>query len=159
MPGKNGDAMRTPTRACLLVATLAAVAGAWPAGVLSQGTTARSPEAAFQEECGACHWAYAPELLPARSWRAITKDLTHHFGQNASLDEPTVRQITDYLVSHAADAQGSDHTFMRGLGPGDTPMRITDTPLWRAIHERVSSFALTQQGVKTMADCMGCHRG
>ena len=80
-------------------------------------------------------------------------------GQNASLDAATTRQITDYLVSHAADAQGSNHSFMRGLRAGDTPKRITDTPLWRTIHREVSSRAFTQPGVKTKANCMACHRG
>lgn len=139
--------------------TLAAILLAWPTTGLAQSATSRSPRQAFEQECGACHWAYAPELLPARSWKKITSDLSHHFGQNASLDPATTRKIRGYLVSHAADAPGSDHSFMRGLRPSDAPLRITDTPLWRAIHEGISPRAFTQPGVKTKANCMGCHRG
>jgi Dihaem cytochrome c len=151
--------MRTHISASLAVTALAAVVGTWLAVGAAQSATTRSPRQAFEQECGACHWAYLPQLLPARSWRAITSDLSHHFDQNASLDAATTRQITDYLVNHAADVLGSNHSFMRGLSANDTPLRITDTPIWRAIHREINPFAFTQPSVKTKANCMGCHRG
>lgn len=150
--------MRTQFSACLAVTALAAAVGTWLAVGVAQSATTRSPPEAFEQECGACHWAYLPGFLPARSWRAITSDLSHHFGQNASLDDATTRQITDYLVNHAADVPGSNHSFMRGLSANDTPRRITDTPLWQAIHSEINPFALNRWRIKTMADCMGCHR-
>ena len=61
----------------------------------------------FAHECGACHWAYAPEFLPARSWQAITSNLSDHFGEDASLDPDTTGKIADYLIAHSADAPGS----------------------------------------------------
>lgn len=150
--------MKPHVSASLVTTALAAVVGSWLAVGAAQSATTRTPQQAFQQECGACHWAYLPVLLPARSWRAITSNLSHHFGQDASLDPATTRKITDYLVSHAADAPGSNHAFMRGLSPSDTPLRITDTPMWKAIHEEINPLAFTQPNVKTKANCMGCHR-
>jgi hypothetical protein len=150
--------MRTQFSAGLAVTALAAVVGTWLAVGAAQSATTRSPRQAFQEECGACHWAYLPELLPARSWRAITSDLSHHFGQNASLDDATTNQITGYLENHAADVPGANHSFMRGLSANDTPLRITDTPLWQAIHREINPFDFNRWRVKTKSNCMGCHR-
>jgi hypothetical protein len=151
--------MRIQYGASLAVAVLVAVVGSWLVVGAAEGAATHSPQEAFQQECGACHWAYLPGFLPARSWRAITSDLSHHFGQNASLDAATTRQIADYLVGHAADAPGSNHTFLRGMSAGDTPLRVTNTPIWRAIHEEINPLAFTQPKVKTKANCMGCHRG
>jgi Dihaem cytochrome c len=151
--------MRTKFTASLVVMALAAVMGSWLAVDATQSATMRDPQEAFRQECGACHWAYLPELLPAHSWQKITSDLSHHFGQNASLDVSTTHQITDYLTRHAADAPGSNHTFMRGLSAGDTPLRVTDTPIWRSIHGEINPLAFTQPRVKTKANCMGCHQG
>ena len=146
--------MRPDLQHCLAIAALAALVLVSP-DVAASAT--KSPHQTFQDECGACHWAYQPDLLPARSWKKITSDLTHHFGQNASLDKKTTATITRYLVQHAADASGANHAFMRGLGPNDTPKRITDTPLWRGIHRGLSSWDFSDPRVKTKSNCMGCH--
>jgi Dihaem cytochrome c len=151
--------MRTQFSASLAITALAAIIGAWFAVGAAESATTLRPREAFEQECGACHWAFAPEFLPARSWQAITSDLSHHFGQNASLDDATTRQITRFLANHAADVPGSNHLFMRGLSANDTPLRITDTPIWRAIHREVNPLAFTQPRIKTRANCMGCHRG
>ena len=54
-----------------------------------------------REECGSCHLAYAPSMLPARSWQRMTGDLKNHFGDDASVDTATTARITDYLVANA----------------------------------------------------------
>ncbi len=41
---------------------------------------------AYKQECGSCHLAYPPGLLPASSWQRLMGDLPHHFGTDASLD-------------------------------------------------------------------------
>ena len=55
----------------------------------------------FSKECGACHMAYPPTLLPAVSWRKIVATLDDHFGENASLDKETRDKIEAYLVANA----------------------------------------------------------
>ena len=47
----------------------------------------------WNTECGACHVAYPPRLLPASSWRAIMGGLAAHFGTDASLDPGAAAEI------------------------------------------------------------------
>ena len=70
----------------------AAIACAAVAGfALSSGTIASGPKlpqatnAAWKAECGSCHAAYPPGLLPAPSWRAVMAGLDRHFGTDATI--------------------------------------------------------------------------
>jgi mono/diheme cytochrome c family protein len=111
----------------------------------------------FGQECAACHMPYPAKLLPARSWQAIMAGLPKHFGEDASLDPETTKQIAAYLVANAADAKGGNSWSLRGLSPNTTPLRITDMPFWRAIHGRFSAASFARRGVKSKGDCVGCH--
>jgi hypothetical protein len=53
----------------------------------------------YKEECGSCHFAYPPGLLPSKSWeKLLTADaLSKHFGENAELDSDTLKVIHDYI--------------------------------------------------------------
>jgi hypothetical protein len=127
------------------------------------GQSSPEPASAVQlvnSECGACHMVYPPQFLPARSWRAIMAGLNKHFGEIASLDAATARRIEDFLMSNAADTVNGEAEFLRGLGPTDTPLRITDTPLWRAIHPKLLRSGVgTGPGIRSAANCMSCHKG
>ena len=124
--------------------------------ILVAATT--SPQETFNKQCGACHMAYPPEFLPARSWKAITGNLTHHFGEDASLDKATTKVIADYLMANAADrAPGVPASVLRGIGPDDAPLRITDTPFWRRIHGNIPDSIIARPEVKTKSNCLGCH--
>jgi len=46
----------------------------------------------YQQECGSCHFAYQPGLLPARSWSTIMQGLDQHFGENAELGADVVAE-------------------------------------------------------------------
>lgn len=59
------------------------------------------------KECGACHIAFQPQLLPMRCWQAIMGHLDSHFGEDVSLPETTRGAIERYLVAHAGDAPGA----------------------------------------------------
>lgn len=76
---------------------------------------------AYRTECGACHVAYPPPLLPPASWQALMRDLDKHFGVDASLDAATVSSITVFLEQAAAFNS-------RHVRPTPAvPLRITDT--------------------------------
>jgi mono/diheme cytochrome c family protein len=111
------------------------------------------------KECSACHMAYSPSFLPRRSWEAIMAGLEDHFGENASLDEATTKQITDYFVANAADAGGRSSRVLRRLGTRDTPLRISETPWWTRRHDReVRPGAYKDPRVRSKANCVACHR-
>ena len=116
--------------------------------------------AATLKECGACHLAFSPQMLPARSWKKLMGDLANHFGESASLPEATRAEIAAYLAANAGDAALSKNGryFLRGIDPAETPLRITQTPFWQAVHEEVPNAYFTSAQVKTAANCVACHR-
>lgn len=114
------------------------------------------------KECKACHMLYPAGLLPARSWQALMGDLKNHFGENADLDEPTRKAITDYLTANAADANGRGNKMLRGLAADATPLRISELPYFLRKHGkkgRISPETLTRRGANWPGDCQACHRG
>ena len=105
--------------------------------------------AATKKECGACHMAYQPAMLPADSWRALMDGLPNHFGEDASLDEAVRQDIEAYLVAHAGRGRGDEKT-----------LRITETRWWVRAHEgEVRPGAYDDPKVKSKANCVACHRG
>lgn len=56
-----------------------------------------------KEECGSCHLAFAPSMLPASSWQRMMGDLKNHFGDDATIDPEIAAKIADYLAGNAAD--------------------------------------------------------
>ena len=140
-----------------LLAGLALVAWLTPAFAEGMRLPAIKHEAT-KTECSACHMAFQPQMLPARSWEAIMGDLANHFGENAQLDDAVTADITAYLVANAADANGKKNRLMRGINKSDAPLRITETPWWvRAHRGEVSEASFKRAGSK--ANCAACHRG
>lgn len=114
----------------------------------------------YLKECGSCHMAYPPELLPARSWTRVLGSLQDHFGDPAQLDAATQQRIHDYLVAHAADNAQNEESFaiMRSLRPGETPSRITATPYIAGLHAAVlDPLWGGNPRPKTLAECGVCH--
>lgn len=117
--------------------------------------------AATKKECGSCHMAFQPAFLPARSWKAIMADLGNHFGEDASLDPATAKEIEAYLVKNAGDASwfGSSR-MLRGVASDWTPLRITELPRWRREHdEEIPSYVWKRKEIGSKANCIACHRG
>jgi diheme cytochrome c len=116
-------------------------------------------DATVVKQCGACHLAFPPQFLPARSWLKIMSDLHDHFGEDASVPVSQAASIQAYLSGHAADTPGTVHgaRYMRGIATGAAPLRITETPYWLRVHEEVSKSQFAK--VKSPANCSACHAG
>ncbi len=120
--------------------------------------------AAYQEECGGCHMAYQPGLLPAAAWaRIMTPDaLAAHYGDDASLPDPLRRDIADYLESNSAD--GASRSRSRAFAvdvslAGDLP-RITETRYFRNEHHEIPARLVTgNDQVGSFSNCNACHQG
>jgi hypothetical protein len=143
-----------------------AAAPALAAALLAASLAADGPRLApvkdpvVAKECSACHMLYPAGLLPARSWAAITANLTDHFGDNAELDAATTQRVADYLVANAADSAKGSGRVLRGLGSTVVPTRITELPWWTRKHEkkdRVAPATLARKGAKFKGDCKACH--
>ena len=116
------------------------------------------PNAAYQKECGACHYALNPGLLPASSWAALTADLHDHFGDDASLDIATTRSLASWLVSNAAETFDTESANrLRVVAPSD-PYRITSTPYWSRKRADISPAVFARSGVRGKVNCDRCHR-
>lgn len=112
-----------------------------------------------QEECGSCHIAFPPAMLPAASWIRMMADLKNHFGDDASLEPAVSAVVTAYLVKNAGDAGGRAYSekLLRGLPPGASPLRITELPKWVREHRKVPDREWKHKEVRTKANCAACH--
>lgn len=124
---------------------------------LADGPSAVVTDALTKKECSACHIAYPPGFLPARSWEAITGNLKEHFGEDASLSPEDTAAIKDYLVANAADSAGKVRGFARGLPADQTPLRITELPRFKGQHGRFSDATMKKVG--SLSNCSACHQG
>lgn len=103
----------------------------------------------WKAECGGCHIAYPPALLPAASWRAIMAQLERHFGTDASVDAPTAQSIDAFLERNAGRER-------RPTGAG-APLRITETRWFRHEHDEVPARVWNSPTVTSAANCEACH--
>ena len=102
----------------------------------------------YAAECGSCHLAYPPSLLPVRSWRALLGGLDDHFGQNAELDAATRAQLERFLMENAGREVA-----------GPTPLRITSLRWWRHEHDELDPSVFRRKAVISPANCGACHPG
>jgi hypothetical protein len=101
--------------------------------------------AATAKECGECHLAFPPALLPAGSWRLIMDGLNEHFGENAGLPPDTTASIREDLTTHAGRI-------------GDPRlMRITEQP-WFVREHRYPPSVWQRPDVGSKANCLACHQ-
>jgi hypothetical protein len=103
---------------------------------------------AYAAECGSCHVAYPPTMLPARSWTALMGGLADHFGQNAEVDETTRRALEAFLLGNS----GRDVA-------GPTPLRITQLRWWVREHDEVRPEVYKRKAIVSPANCAACHPG
>ena len=96
--------------------------------------------AAYAAECGTCHVAYPPQLLPAASWRELMAGLDKHFGSDASLEPALAKEIGQFLAEHAGRR-------------GGTALRITETRWFLKEHRKEMTPG------RNPADCAACHAG
>lgn len=113
----------------------------------------------YADQCGACHFTYQPELLPAASWKIILDGTDDHFGETMDLDEGARHEISDYLASNAADKSSAKLAgkIMRCL-KGLAPMRITDIPCIRKEHHEIDPQKVKRPSVGSFSNCVACHR-
>jgi len=140
----------------LLLATLAAAA--LTAQARYNGEDRGKPvmpsevNAKWQAECGSCHMAYPPGLLPAASWKKVMAGLDKHFGTDASLSAADAQQITSYLTKYPSNRWTSSAA----------PLRITDGEWFKAKHFNKGEIApevWKRASVNSPGNCSACHTG
>jgi hypothetical protein len=102
---------------------------------------------AWQTECGSCHVAYPPQLLPAASWTQLFATLGDHFGTDASLDPAVTTELLNYAQTHA------------GRVTTPAPLRISETRWFRHEHDEIAPSTWQREAIGSPANCAACHRG
>ena len=104
----------------------------------------------YQQECGACHTAYQPGLLPQVSWQHLMDNLPRHFGVDASLDAAQGKTIANWLGTHAA-------TYRR-VSEAPPEDRITRSAWFVRKHREVAPATFKRAAIGSPANCTACHR-
>ena len=114
----------------------------------------------YRSECGGCHLAYPPTMLPTVSWQATMATLEDHFGENAELDLETGAQILNFLGDHAAGQGRGDYSermwrATRGMAPSS---RITETDYFIGQHHEIPpTMVAGNPEVRSFSRCEACH--
>lgn len=128
-----------------------------PRAAVASTAVASTAEVLYRKECGACHLAYPPNLLPAASWRRTMAGLERHFGQNAELDAETGASLEGWLAARADEAGDRRHGVQ--ARDGEAPLRISDTPRFRRKHRKIDPGVLARPSIRSYANCAACHAG
>lgn len=115
----------------------------------------------YRSECGGCHFAYQPGLLPRHDWDRIMDSLVEHYGDDASLDAIPATAIRGYLRANAAGSasRSRSRAFAAGSDASDTLPRITDTSYFRREHYEIpSQWVRGNSEVGSFSNCQACHR-
>ncbi len=155
--------MNIPVRPLVSASLILAVSAFVLAGAVAGGGHYFPPVAdkTTADECGSCHLAFPPSMLPAASWRKMMGQLDQHFGDDASVDAASADIITRYLTANAGDSSGLRFSgkLLRDLAPGAAPLRITDLPRWKREHRKIRAAEWADPKVKSKANCAACHEG
>jgi cytochrome b len=165
----RGIATRTYSHvgAVMLVAVLAA------AGIQFAGYARATPgkpylpftgpslpvNAAWDSECGSCHLAFHPTLLPARSWQALLDGQANHFGDDLALDAATLAELREFALRNAAESAPTEAAWKinRSVPTRETPLRITEAAYWKRKHRDIEDGLWQAPAVRTRANCAACH--
>ncbi|MGE5093942.1 MAG: diheme cytochrome c [Betaproteobacteria bacterium] len=139
--------MTGPLRAAALAMALAATATAFAGDGHHAARVAYPPQ--YAQECGSCHVAYPPGMLPAASWQRITAALSRHFGTDASLDAPQLKSISSWLQSNAG-------TYRR-VDAQPAQDRITRSAWYIRKHDEVRADVWKRAAVRGPSNCSACH--
>ncbi len=109
--------------------------------------------AVYKEECGSCHIAYPPGLLPTPAWSKIMATLNSHFGDNAEVTPVKQREIMQFL-------QRNSKTNRHLQQPLDAKqLRITQQAAFLHHHREIpSTLSTANPAVKSFSNCAACHQ-
>lgn len=131
----------------LFLASLALLAAVSAPAVAGDHRVAPLMDPLVLKECGQCHMAFQPGLLPAASWERMMGNLANHFGDDASLSAEKTAAIRAVLVGNAGRVRH-----------GDVPTRITQARWFMHEHD-FPEKVWKRPEVMTKSNCAACHRG
>ncbi|MDH5445097.1 MAG: diheme cytochrome c [Gammaproteobacteria bacterium] len=114
----------------------------------------------YKKECGDCHMAYHPGLLPAASWQKLMAGLEDHFDDNAELDKELAQQITQFLLDNSADKSDYRRSrHFRNMAREKVVIRITELPYFIHEHDEIPARLVSgNKEVNSFSHCNACHK-
>jgi hypothetical protein len=144
-------------KSLILIATLTSAVFALS---FDKGGVAPVTNELYKKECGSCHFAYQPGLLPSKSWDKMMLNLSDHFGSDASLEKKDYDSILAYLRKNSAEKFMNYKRSARivdSLRMRETPESISKTPYIIKKHKKIRADLITQAEVKGLFNCTACH--
>lgn len=113
----------------------------------------------YKTNCGSCHFAYQPGLLPVRSWMKIIDTPGGHPGGDLSLDNTAKGVIKKYLDQNSADKSQAKRSrkILASIG-SDTPTRISEIPYIREKHHKIKQEVFLRKTIGSRGNCIACHK-
>lgn len=115
----------------------------------------------YINECGSCHFAYQPGLLPSNAWKKMMSDLSNHFNTDASIDDEDFKLLSKYLDDNSAEKNmhyKRSNRIVSSIKSGQIPNSISETPYMIRKHDEIRKDLITQKEVKGLFNCMACHK-
>lgn len=133
----------------VLIASLAARPGL--------GVSVAAVDPVYAKECGSCHFAYHPSMGTTKLWNGIITHLDQHFGEDASLPEPTRLAIAAYLADNSAEHWDTRVSHVLAKANPDDPLRFTATRFWTRMHREIPASVFKSKAVGFKGACNACH--
>ena len=114
----------------------------------------------YKKECGSCHFAYQPGLLPSNAWEKMMSNLQEHFDTDATLAKEDFDAIMEYLSQNSAEKAMEykrSNKIVKSIKRGDVPESISKTPYMIKKHRDIREDLITQDEVKGIFNCTACH--
>ncbi|WP_163280201.1 cytochrome b/b6 domain-containing protein [Campylobacter fetus] len=112
----------------------------------------------FAKECGSCHIIYPTFLLPQKAWEVMMSNLEDHFGDDASIDDETNRNILEFLVKNAAQNVDNKIAFNILQNAKDDEISITKYSYWIDSHKNIDEKVFKYVDIKSKSNCSACHK-
>jgi len=112
----------------------------------------------YAENCGACHYAYQPGLLPSNSWKKILDNLENHFGELVDIAPLATLEISEFLKANGANQSHAElsRKIMKSLGD-QTPLRISQIPYIHKKHDDIPQSTFSRKSIRSLSNCSACH--
>ncbi len=122
------------------------------------GVPSGALDPAYLRECGACHVAYPPSLLPAAAWGTLLLHTGQHFGSDARVAPAVAAQLRTWLMAQSAEHWDTQAAvgIRTSMNPAE-PERITASGFWRRKHRGIPAATFENPLVDGRGNCERCH--
>ncbi|HUP30578.1 MAG TPA: cytochrome b/b6 domain-containing protein [Usitatibacter sp.] len=123
---------------------------------LAKGSQQALAETPWSRECGSCHLAYSPSLLPLRSWERTLREQDRHFGEDLSLSPAASQRLLAAAI--APPDSWAAWSLSSSAPAAEAPLRVTGLPAWKRLHLHVPEERFKPPNTAGPHECDACHR-